>query len=98
MTVCVSTEVQTDMDVCDFQQLEKNSVLAERLMLTENAFECCNDEFVKFYTGLPCYSRLKAVFNLVCGSSLSKHPNSSLPLVRFNTYDKFTRSGFRFSV
>ena len=75
----ISTEVQTDITVGDLQQLEIKSAVAEKKLLTENGFKC-NDDLVKFYTGLPCYSRLKAVFDLVSGSLLAKHGNSSLSL------------------
>ena len=101
----ISTEVQTDITVGDLQQLEIKSAVAEKKQLTENGFKC-NDDLVKFYTGLPCYSRLKAVFDLVFGSLLAKHGNSSLSLfqefiltlmkLRLNLRDQDL--GFRFNV
>ena len=46
--------VQTDLTNCDITCLETcNARVVEKLLLT--------DDTVKFYTDLPCYSRLKAV-------------------------------------
>ena len=61
----ISTEVQNDITVGDLQQLEIKSAVAEKK--TTNR---------KWVQGLPCYSRLKAVFDLVSGSLFAKHGNS----------------------
>ena len=47
-------------------------------VLTED-FSKSNDDAVKFYTGLPSHSLLKAVFDFVSAPS-NKHYNSALSL------------------
>ena len=108
-----STNVQTDMTASDIQQLEDNCqkltekyAIAEKYLLTEKGFRCNDEQFVKFYTGLPSYNRLKAVFDLASGTFLEKHENSSLSLfqqfiltlikLRLNLRDQDL--GFRFNV
>jgi hypothetical protein len=50
----------------------------EKFLLTEHALKC-NNFAIEFYTGLPQYSTLKAVFDLA-SDGLEKHHNSSLSL------------------
>ena len=71
--------VQTDLTTSDIQCLEEKASkvgVVERFLLTDDVLKL-NDAAVKFYTGLPTYSRLKTVFDLVSGC-LEKHGNSSL--------------------
>lgn len=73
--------VQTDLTMSDIQCLEEKGSkvrAVERFLLTDDVLKS-NDDAVKFYTGLPTYSRLKAVFDLV-SSCVEKHGNSSLSL------------------
>lgn len=101
----ISTEIQTDVTAYDLKKLENKSAIADKVLLTEYGFEN-NEDLVKFYTGLPCFPRLKAVFDLVSGNFLAKHGNSSLSLfqqfiltlmkLRLNLRDQDL--GFRFSV
>ena len=73
--------VQTDLTIYDIRCLEDKCTsdqVAEKYLLTDDGFK--SDDAIKFYTGLPTYTRLKAVFDLASGYIKGKHGNSSLTL------------------
>ena len=95
--------VQTDCIQCLEDKCTSVRV-AEKYLLTDDGFK--SDDAIKFYTGLPSYPRLKAVFDLASGYIKGKHGNSLLTLfqeflltlmkIRLNLRDQDL--GFRFSV
>lgn len=76
---CTST--QTDLAVQDIEYLEERSCevrVVRENVLTQDFLKSGNDkvaDVVKFYTGLPSYSRLVTVFNFVSSSVTAQVTN-----------------------
>ena len=72
--ICISMTTGSTKSVL-FIELKKH---VHETILTEDVLKC-NQDAIKFYTGLPSYSIFKAVFDFV-SAPLDKHHNSALSL------------------
>ena len=70
--------VQTELTVEEISSMEVKCFSAQETYLSEEFLKSDSDA-VKFYTGLPSYARLKAVFDFV-SASLNENPNFVLSL------------------
>lgn len=72
-------EIQTDETTVSISELERDRFLASVQQLTTNESSLQSSAKVKFYTGLPSFATLKAVFDFVA-PYMREHRLSSLTL------------------